>query len=122
MSNGIKQRIVYVLTRKNKADGDDTDIYVSSTSNPLSHMMCNHRCVGIRTGYENNRLYKRMREVGLKNWETFPLLSRTCDVKTIRELVRNWIGVLQADLNSRDGQKEYRIIRNIKRNMTQTAI
>ena len=29
MSGEIKQRIVYVLTRKDKADDDDTDIYVT---------------------------------------------------------------------------------------------
>ena len=45
----IKERIVYVLTRKNKADDGNNDIYVGST--------------------ENNRLYKRMKEVGLDNWE-----------------------------------------------------
>lgn len=108
MSNGIKQRIVYVLTRTNKADDDDTDLYVGSTSIPLSQTMhmCNHRCIAIKKGYKNNRLYKRMREVGLKNWEAFPLLSRTCDVRTIRELVRKWVGVLQADLNSRNVQKD----------------
>ena len=30
MSGEIKQRIVYVLTRKDKADDDDSDIYVGS--------------------------------------------------------------------------------------------
>ena len=28
MSDEIKQRIVYILTRKDKADDDDTDIYI----------------------------------------------------------------------------------------------
>ena len=28
MSSETKQRIVYVLTRMNKADDDDTDIYI----------------------------------------------------------------------------------------------
>ena len=76
----IKERIVYVLTRKNKADDGNNDIYVGST--------------------ENNRLYKRMKEVGLDNWEILPLLSRTCDIKEIREAERNWLGILQADLNT----------------------
>ena len=41
-----------------------------------------------------------MYEIGLGNWEILPLLSRTCDRKTIRELERKWIGVIQADLNT----------------------
>ena len=42
-----------------------------------------------------------MREVGLQNWEILPLLSRTCALKTIRQLEGKWIGVLRADLNTR---------------------
>ena len=96
----IKQRIVYVLTRKNKSDDDDTDIYVGSTSRSLEQRLCCHRCDAIRPGNENNRLYKRMREVGLENWEIFPLLSRACGIKTIREVERKWVRILSADLNS----------------------
>ena len=69
MSDEIKQRIVYVLTRTNKADNDDSDIYVGSTSMYLSNRLALHRCDAIRPGNENNRLYIRMREVGLENWE-----------------------------------------------------
>lgn len=96
----IKPRIVYVLTRKNKADDDDTDMYVGSTSMPLNKRLCCHRCDAIRVGNENNRLYKRMCEVGLQNWEILPLLGRTCDIKTIYELERKWIDVVGADLNT----------------------
>ena len=111
MSAGeIKQRIVYVLTRKNKADGDDTDIYVGSTSKPLNDRLCCHRCDAIRPGYENNRLYARMNAIGLGNWEILPLLSRTCDIKTIREVEKNWVRILGADLNTYSpitNKKEY---------------
>ena len=48
---------------------------------------------------ENNRLYVRMNEIGLGNWEILPLLSRMCGIKTIREVEKNWIRILKADLN-----------------------
>ena len=57
-----------------------------------------------------------MREVGLRNWEVLSLLSRTCNIKTIRELERKYVGVLQADLNtlmpiiSKEEKKEGQII------------
>ena len=38
----IKYRIVYVLKRTNKDDGDDADIYVGSTSQPLWKQLANH--------------------------------------------------------------------------------
>ena len=100
MSTETKQRIVYVLTRTNKADDDDTDIYVGSTSKSLNDRLCGHRRDAIRAGNENNKLYKRMRTVGIQNWEITPLLSRTCDLKTIRELERKWCKIMNADLNT----------------------
>ena len=118
MSNEIKLRIVYVLTRKNKADADDTDLYVGSTSHRLGKRLYQHLYNSenfIKRGLsEDNRLYKRIREVGLENWEVLPLLSRTCDVKTIRELERKWVRILGAGLNSylpitsKEEKKEHR--------------
>ena len=103
MSNGIKNRIVYVLTRKNKAD-DDTDIYVGSTSKPLGKRFADHKYNArkfIDIGCsKNNRLYVRMNKIGVENWEILPLLARTCDIRTIREVERKWIRILCADLNS----------------------
>ena len=99
-SDEIKQRIVYVLTRKNKADDDNTDIYIGSTSMSLGKRLSGHRRDAIRVGNENNRLYIRMNEVSLDNWEIIPLLSRTCDINEIREVERNWIKISKADLNS----------------------
>ena len=108
MPNGIKNRTMYVLTRINKADNDDTDIYVGSTSLLLNQRLYTHRCDAKKQRYKNNRLQKRMREEGLENWEILPLLSRQCGVKTMNGLVRKWIGVLQADLNSqKEHKKEY---------------
>ena len=100
MSSEIKPRIVYVLTRTNKADDDDTDIYVGSTSRSLNDRLCCHRCDATRVGNENNKLYSRMRAVGLQNWEIISLLSRTCDIKTIRELERKWCKIMSTDLNT----------------------
>ena len=111
----IKNRIVYVLTRKDKADDDDTDIYVGSTSLPLEKRFSLHRYNAnnfMDRGYSgNNRLYVRMNEIGLGNWEILPLLSRMCGIKTIREVEKNWIRILKADLNSYSSvtdRKEYR--------------
>lgn len=53
----------------------------------------------IERGYKNNRLYIRMREVGVEGWEILPLLSRTCGKKEVYELEKKWIRVLKADLN-----------------------
>ena len=100
MSEEIKQRIVYVLTRKDKADDDGTDIYVGSTSLPLERRLYLHRQAAVIPGNGNNRLYKRMNGIGLDNWKVLPLLSRMCGIKTIREIERKWIRILSADLNS----------------------
>ena len=105
-ANEIKQRIVYVLTRKGKADDDDTNIYVKSTSKPLNGRLCRHRYSATGSGNENNRLYKRMREIGLEKWEILPLLSRACDLKTIREVEKNWVRILKADLNTNSPVRE----------------
>ena len=111
----IRQRIVYVLTRKDKTEDDDTDIYVGSTSQNLGGRFMGHVSRAknfIKDGYsENNRLYARMNEIGLDNWEILPLLAQTCDIKTIREVEKNWVRILKADLNTRSpvtDQKEYR--------------
>ena len=54
-----------------------------------------------------------MNEIGLENWEILPLLSRMCGIKTIREVEKNWIRILNADLNIRSpitDQKEYKAV------------
>ena len=119
MSDEIKQRIVYILTRKDKADDDDTDIYVGSTSQPLEQRFYEHMYNAknfMKRGFrENNRLYARMNDIGLGDWEVLPLLSRTCDIETICEVERKWIRILGADLNSNlpvreeETRKEYEV-------------
>ena len=109
--NEIKQRTVYVLTRKDKANDDDTDLYIGSRSQPLKERLRCHWKDAIRPGNENNRLYVRMNAIGLDKWEILPLLSRMCDIKTIREVERKWVRILSADLNSYSpvtDQKEYK--------------
>ena len=100
MSDEIKNRTVYVLTRKNKADDDGTDIYVGSTSLPSWERLCCHRKDAKLLVNRNNKLYKRMYEVGLQNWEILPLLGRTCGKKKAFELEKKWIRVLGASLNT----------------------
>ena len=100
MADEIKQRTVYVLTRKNKADDDDSDIYVGSTSQPLWRRFADHRKDAKWSINRNNKLYKRMYEVGLQNWEILPLLGRTCGKKEAFELEKKWIRVLGAGLNT----------------------
>ena len=43
MTDEIKPRTVYVLTRTDKPDEDDTDIDVGSTSRPLERRLWKHR-------------------------------------------------------------------------------
>lgn len=88
----VKYRIVYVLARTNKADDDDTDVYVGSTSQSLEQRLRIHRHDAKRPGNKNNRLYVRMNEVGIENWEILPLLGRTCDKKQAYELEKNGLG------------------------------
>ena len=100
-SNEIKPRAVYLLKRTDKPD-DGKDLYVGSTSMNLKYRLSSHRCSAsyIRK-YENIKLYVRMREVGVNNWEIVPLLTFTCDKKTIFEFEKEWIKVLKTDLNTR---------------------
>ena len=47
----------------------------------------------------NNRLYKRMNEIGLQNWKIIPLLTFSCTKKIIREFEKQYISLTGADLN-----------------------
>ena len=98
----IKNRTVYVLCRTDKPE-DGTDIYIGSTSWPLKERMWEHRYSAKkfkrRGRSENNRLYKRMVDVGIYNWRLIPLVTFACNQKTIFEFERDWIQVLRTDLN-----------------------
>ena len=101
-ANEIKNRTVYMLCRTDKPN-DGTDIYIGSMSLPLWRRLCCHRSNTkkfIERGCSrDNHLYKRMNEVGIRNWEVIPLLMFACDQYTIFEFEREWIRVLKTDLN-----------------------
>ena len=93
-----KERLVYLLERTDKPY-DGTDVYVGSTSRSLRQRLWEHRYDATRL---DNKLYKRMREVGADKWKVTLLLLRTCDKKTIRELEREKCSELNADLNTNE--------------------
>ena len=94
------ERTVYLVWRTDKVF-DGTDVYVGSRSKPLSVRLSEHRSRARGAGNENNTLYRRMREVGVDNWEITALFSRTCDQDTIRLAEREKFRELNADLNTR---------------------
>ena len=91
-------RTVYLLHSKNSKNGKDS--YVGSTSQKLERRLAAHRYRALLPGNENNKLYRRMREVGLENWEIVPLLTLECTRDEIRAFEREWADLLEADLNS----------------------
>ena len=95
-SNEIKPRTVYLLKRTDKED-DGKDLYVGSTSKKLKYRLSSHKCPS--SCERESKLYKRMREVGTDNWEIIPLLSFSCDQKTIREFEKEWCEAIGTDLN-----------------------
>ena len=96
MSSEIKERTVYQLVRTDKPD-DGTDIYVDSTSQPLKKRLQRHRTY---VRISDSKLHTRMREVGIDKWKIIPLLTYPCDKKTICEFEKEWMKVLNADLNT----------------------
>ena len=96
MSDKIKPRTVYLLKRTDKPD-DGTDTYIGSTSLTLKERLCCHKRM---SGYDKkSKLYVRMQETGANNWGIVPLLTFSCDKKTILEFEREWCSLLNADLN-----------------------
>ena len=100
-TDDVKPRTVYLLKRTDKPD-DGTNIYVGSTSMTLTKRLVLHRSRAntLKKGYEDTKLYVRMREVGVDNWEVLPLLVLTCDKKSIRGFEKEWFKALCADLNT----------------------
>ena len=95
-NNEIKPRTVYLLKRTDKEKDDGTDLYVGSTSQTLKQILYEHRNSVEKC---NSKLYTRMREIGINSWEMVPLLSFTCDKKTILEFERQWCEAIGTDLN-----------------------
>ena len=100
--NDIKPRTVYLLRRTDKEEDDGTDTYIGSTSKPLKYRLKDHRG---NTKRCNSKLYVRMAEVGLENWTIEPLLTFSCDKKTIYDFEREWIKLIKPDLNVRSSAK-----------------
>ena len=105
----IKPRTVYLLRRTDKED-DGTGLYVGSTSKPLKYRLSSHKCPS--NYMRESKLYKKMREVGINNWEIIPFLSFACDRNTILKLEKVFIKTLNTDLNTNSpfaglNKKEY---------------
>ena len=97
--NENKTRTVYLICHKGSEIGKDC--YVGNTSQSLKRRLSEHRSDASRPGFEANRFYKRMREVGLRNWVIHPLETTTCSEYEIRKLERAWCEELRSDLNSK---------------------
>ena len=107
--NDIKPRTVYFLRRTDKED-DGSDRYVGSTSMNLKYRLSSHKCPS--NYMSRSKLYKKMRKVGINNWEIIPLLSFACNKNTILKLEKVFIKTLNTDLNTNSpftgfNKKEY---------------
>ena len=101
MSSEIKKRTVYLLQRTDKIY-DGTDIYVGSTSKTLRRRLFDHRGEALRIYNKSNKLYTRMQEVGVYNWEiTLLETSSLCEKREIFILEKKCIEKLKPDLNMR---------------------
>ena len=95
-------RTVYLIRHKDSEFGKD--VYVGSTSLPLGRKLSLHKSISERRNKNRagRKLYKRMREVGLENWEIKPLLtaeeniSSRADIRKLKKMSRD---ILNADLN-----------------------
>ena len=64
----------------------------------LPNRLATHRYDSRR---RNSKLYKKMQEVGEKNWEMVPLFTQKCDLQTTRKVEQDYINRLKPDLNER---------------------
>ena len=90
----IKNWTVDVLCRKDKPE-DGTDLYIGSTSRFLKERLWEHQ-KKVRKfkmlGYSvNNKLFSRMSDVGIRNWNIIPLVKFSCHKKKPFSSA-NWIG------------------------------
>ena len=96
--NEVKLRTVYCLTKR-IPDGN-YDVYVGSTSRSLAKRLRCHKSEANQKRSEDRKVYRRMNEVGLNNWEIVPLLTLECTRDEIRAFERKWVEVLEANMNS----------------------
>ena len=71
----IKPRTVYLLRRTDKEE----DTYIGSTSVNLKRRLHNHKRCAI--GNWTSKLYIKMEEIGVNNWQIVPLLTFPCNKK-----------------------------------------
>ena len=114
----VKPRTIFMVTRKNKPSGDNSDIFIGSTCNP------NGACIGdyiwqVYNGdYINSKICLRMNATGVRNWKVRSILTRSCTLKEILEIKKKVIQDYNADLNVRTHVKpkkqkiEYDIFNN----------
>ena len=102
MTSETKPRAVYKLVRTDKPE-DGTDAYVGSTSQPLKSRLWDHRASAKRV---DSKLYTRMREVGVENWQILPLVICPCNKEEIFGYEKMWIDLLKPDLNAISPFKE----------------
>ena len=116
MSDEIKNRTVYMLCRTGKPD-DGTDIYIGSTSQPLGKRFSEHKYNAGNPSrlkyYGSSKLYEKMPEVGVQNWEIVPLLTFACNRDTIFESEKCWVKTLNANLNTVSPVREDLVRRRI---------
>ena len=90
-------RTVYCITKKVP---DNNYVYVGTTSQSLRERFRVHKQDATFSINANNKLYKRMNEVGLDAWEIKPLFVLECDITKIREFEKKWMKTLEVDLNT----------------------
>ena len=92
--NGIKRRTIYCIS-------NGINKYVGSTARALSERFAEHKynAKTLRDSV-NNKLYKRMNDVGLDAWKIIPLLVLNCSKEKIRHFEKKWMQILDADLNT----------------------
>ena len=94
----VKKRTVYCLSKK--IPDENYDVYVGSTSRPLSKRLSEHihRCQ--QKFYRESKLHVRTQQVGVKEWKITPLFEKTCEKGEIQKFEKRWIEVLDSNLNT----------------------
>ena len=89
--SGIKTWAIFMVTRKNKPKGDNSDIFIRSTCNPHGPCIGDYICQVYNGDYNNSKICLRMNATGVRNWEVWPILTRTCTLKEILEIKKQVI-------------------------------
>ena len=82
----VKPRTIFMVTCKNKPDGDNIDIFIGSTCNPHGPPKENYIWQVYNGDYINSKICLRMNATGVRNWEVRSILTRSCTLKEILEI------------------------------------